>query len=320
MNIYYNDQHEGIGKCLSDLFTSARENIIIVAPFIKKNTMEFLLEKVNTNVFVTCVTRWKPDEIVAGACDLEIWPLLKERSKSKLFLVPNLHAKYYRVDNTCIIGSANVTDSALAFHSKVNIELMIEIPMNDHLRIFENDLFTFTVEVDDYIYENFLKIVEEIKSNYNNLIMFKEPSHIDDYFVVQHKESRFWFPSLRYPQDLYKIYTNNTQELTRRTIQAGLNDLYYLDIPAGLRKENFKEYIGIMLLQQPLIKLIDEYAIEPRRFGAMRGYIKKLFFSQVIGINATIVWQTLMRWLLFFLPQRYGLSVLNYSEIFYRKH
>lgn len=319
MNIYYNNQYLNIGKNLSNYFTNAKENIIVVAPFIKKNTMEFLLENVNHNVIVTCVTRWKPDEIVAGACDLEIWPLLKNRNKSKLFLVSNLHAKYYRVDNICMIGSANITDSALALHPKRNIELMVELPINDHLKIFEDDLFTLAVEVNDYIYENLLKTVEELKNNDCNFIVLKEPMNINEYLEELHKERRFWYPSLRFPQDLYKIYTNNTQELTKRTIQAGLSDLYYLDIPTGLKKENFTAYIGAILSQQPLVKLIDEYVIEPRRFGAMRRYIRKIFINQGIEINATSVWQTLMRWLLFFLPDRYGVSVLNYSEIFYRK-
>ncbi len=76
--------------------------------------------------------------------------------------------------------------------------------------------------------------------------------------------------------------------------------------------------MGILLLEKPIIQQIDNFVKTPQRFGAIRDFLESLLCMNLPNFNPERAWQTLMRWLLYFLPSRYALSVPNYSEVFYR--
>lgn len=74
----------------------------------------------------------------------------------------------------------------------------------------------------------------------------------------------------------------------------------------------------LFLLQKPIIQQIDNFVTTPKRFGAVRDFLASLPCANLPNFNPERAWQTLMRWLLYFLPSRYALSVPNHSEVFYR--
>jgi hypothetical protein len=92
----------------------------------------------------------------------------------------------------------------------------------------------------------------------------------------------------------------------------------FLRVIPNLPPKAFKVYIGTILLQHPLIRQVDAFVETPQRFGAVRDLIATFPCGSHPEFNANRAWQTLMRWLLYFLPERYALSVPNHSEIFYR--
>ena len=65
----------------------------------------------------------------------------------------------------------------------------------------------------------------------------------------------------------------------------------------------------------PLISQVDQLLNQPRRFGEVRDLLKALCGP---SFDASRAWQTLMRWMLYFLPERYKLTVPHHSEIMYR--
>ena len=75
--------------------------MLLVAPFIKVGAFQRLLASIADEVSIHCITRWRPEEIAAGVSDLEIWPILRDRPHSRLWLRPDLHAKFYRADAQC---------------------------------------------------------------------------------------------------------------------------------------------------------------------------------------------------------------------------
>jgi hypothetical protein len=62
-------------------------------------------------------------------------------------------------------------------------------------------------------------------------------------------------------------------------------------------------------------RALDQFVATRRRFGEVRTWLA----AQLEVDDATDDWQRLMRWLLFFLPDRYETFTGNYSEIFARK-
>ncbi len=127
-----------------------------------------------------------------------------------------------------------------------------------------------------------------------------------------------WLPTLRNPEDLYIAYCGQTEKLSTASKIAALTELRSLTIIPNLSQKVFQAYIGTLLLQKPIIQKVDTFVKTPQRFGAVRDLLASLPCANLPDFDAERAWQTLMRWLLHFLPNRYALSVPNYSEVFYR--
>jgi hypothetical protein len=284
-------------------------DIVLVAPFVKAHTLERLLGHVTVEVAVRCITRWRPEEIVAGVSDLEVWPLLRERARSSLWLHPNLHAKFYRSDDTCLIGSANLTDTALGWSPHPNLELLIPIHAEHSIvQSFEEILSQECIRVDEGLFQQMSQIVALIEQDSANLPQFIHEQRDVPYEITSPEliiPALQWLPKLRQPADLYLAYTQHYDELITASRTVAASDLQSLSIPPGLSRPAFDAYVGMLLLQKPIIRQVDTFLTRPQRFGAVRDLLATLPCSTTPEFDSTRAWQTLMRWLLHFLPQRY---------------
>jgi hypothetical protein len=122
-----------------------------------------------------------------------------------------------------------------------------------------------------------------------------------------------WVPDLRYPQDLYAAYESGPQVLSRASARAAEHDLVALDLPVGLDPEGFKAVVGDRLWRTPLLQGLLPLLRDPQRFGAVTREL-----SDQLGLtkqDAQATWQTLMRWLLAFCPERVERRVYRRSEV-----
>ena len=126
-----------IGDELIDLLSGARSEATIVAPFMKAAVVKRLMQYLAPGVVLSCITRWHPHEIKYGVSDLEVWDVLQAHQPSSLSLIPTLHAKYYRADDRYAIGSANLTNAALGWSARPNVELLISGEVDHVLRDWE---------------------------------------------------------------------------------------------------------------------------------------------------------------------------------------
>jgi len=257
-------------------------------------------------VQIEVFTRWRPDEIAANISDTEVLPLIAVRGGS-VHLCDRLHAKYVRFDDCALVGSANLTSSALGWSASSNIELLIAVPADlPELRRVENILREESVKATAAI----AKEVERVAALLP-LRNIEEPN--DPELEIR---SNIWHPHLREPRDLFIAYSQGPRRLSRASAQAAAIDLIALDVPSGLDRATFDALVGTRLLQAPVIQRLDTVLGEPQRFGAVRDEIAKY-----LGIErgkALHIWQTLMRWLLHFLRQRYTRTVPLHSEIVIR--
>ena len=98
------------GNKLSEILMNATRDVVIVAPYIKNYALQRLVSNMSEKLTsVTCVTRWLPEDIASGVCDLDIFSTLNGTQGGRLLVQSNLHGKYYRGDDRCLIGSANLT-------------------------------------------------------------------------------------------------------------------------------------------------------------------------------------------------------------------
>ena len=313
-----------LGTELSNLCAEARNEVLLVAPFIKASVFERLLNKISANVSLKCITRWFPEEIVAGVSDLEVWKLIQNRPNSSLLLRPDLHAKYYRAENRCLVGSANLTNKALGWSDYPNLELLVTLSADEAtVKAFENELLKACIPVDEDLFEQMCLAVQLLAEQASNEIAsdslrVKIPE--DNVATNDSVNINAWLPTLRNPEDLYIAYSGEIEQLSTASKIAALTDLRSLPIIPNLSQKTFKAYIGTLLLQKPIIQKVDSFVKTPQRFGAVKNLLNSLPCDANPHFNAERAWQTLMRWLLYFFPNRYALSVPNYSEVFYRKN
>ena len=85
---------EMLGDQLLELVSSAKERVVLVAPFIKVDALQRVLDAIpiSAGLHIDCVTRWRPEDIVDGVCDLEIFEVITDRENAQLWRHPNLHA------------------------------------------------------------------------------------------------------------------------------------------------------------------------------------------------------------------------------------
>jgi hypothetical protein len=316
-----------LGEDLLSLCSTSREVIVLIAPFVKTAAIKRLLNASRPEVPVHCITRWRPEEIAAGVSDLDVWRVLEARGNATLGLVANLHAKYYRGDRTCLVGSANVTATALGWIPGANIELLVKLDASfGELLAFETTLRSHAVEVSHELYAEYDHLVRELSQIYSvtstridtatnwEAVAAEEGLHSDETVGA-----RWWVPSLRHPEQLYLAYSGGSQHLTSTARANAAHDLAELALPFGLDRQVFQLFVRWQLLQLPIVHALDHFLSEPRRFGAVRAWLGALPHLGGEGDDATDAWQRLMRWLLYFASDRYTARVANYSEIFSRQ-
>lgn len=139
-----------------DLMRSASSKVIVAAPYIKARTFRILLAALPEGVSdLICITRWLPEDIASGVCDIEIFEDIKKlHGDSKLLVHPHLHAKYYRAGEQCLVGSANLTGRGLGWIAPGNVELLVGLPFDfPGLREWEGTLLQSSISVTEDLRE-----------------------------------------------------------------------------------------------------------------------------------------------------------------------
>ena len=296
-----------------------------MAPFVKRVALRRLLDAVPTGARVRCVTRWRLEDVLAGVSDLDVWTLLTERSGS-LALLPHLHAKYYRFDDVAFVGSANITATALDWRSQANLELLIEMLPTAELLAFEAAVQRQATSVDAAMYQHMQVLVDALRPQETTLGRVPEVEKGKN--INAKKEGTelafgekdavgLWLPKSRTPQALYEFYRGADDLLTLGAREAAALDLAAFPLPLGLEEKAFNTYVGWYLIQTPVVRRIDAFVAEPQRFGAVRTLLQRME-DYPDRRDTARDWQSLMRWLLYFLPGHYQAWEAKYSEIFVR--
>ena len=302
------------GQTLLDACTHASAELVLVAPFIRTEPLRRLLASLREDVELVCVTRWLPSEIASGISELEVYEVVAQHG-GQLWLRQDLHAKYFRADSIGLIGSANISASALGWTTTPNLELIVEIEgASEALLDFENLVLGEAVLVDQERYEIFLAASKEweVPEEHCRLGMAEgsEDTPVD---------TALWIPASRSPELLYRVYcVTDIEEIPTLALEAARLDLSVLQLPDGLSEDAFVRSVGAVLLSTPVIAMVDRYLVTPQRFGAVRELIKtQLSLSRD---EATRAWQTLIRWMRYFLSTRYEYGRPRHSEIMVRSN
>ena len=295
------------GEVLLSAARGASGRAVLCAPFIKAGPLQTVLDAVPEGVGIELFTRWRPDEVAIGVSDTAVLPMVEERGGT-VRLCDRVHAKLFRFDDVALIGSANLTAAALGWSANPNLELLIEVPARaPEVTALEAGLAREAVPATAEI----AAAVEQAAALLPTVAPAVACADSGAARAVR------WHPSLREPRDLALAYSRGPDRLSSASAAAAAADLAALEIPPGLDVEAFESVVGTRLMQVPVVQAVDDALGESQRFGATRDLLGEL--SGLDRDEASRAWQTLMRWLLYFLPDRYERSVPSHSEIMVKR-
>lgn len=277
-----------------ELLARSVDDAFLVAPFIKAPVFRRILAVIPAEVSVTVITRWKLDEIASGVSDLEVWTSVRNRQHSRMLLVGNLHAKVFISDRRALVGSANLTAAALAGSSTGNLELLIEVPSaQPAVASVLQTALSAGVPVTDARFDAMVQARDQIVA------------------LVPSEDDANWFPTLRNPKDLLSAASERSC-FTDWQIAQAKEDLVLLGIrsPSGVTDD----LVGLSLIEQALVcQLLHFVDIEEgRRFGELTEWLRVGY-----GKGPTEA-QTLIRWVVHFLPDVFEYSRPRYTEVLRR--
>jgi hypothetical protein len=240
--------------------------------------------------------------------------LLADRAHARILLHPFLHAKVYLADTTrALVGSANVTESALGLGERSNREVLVEIePVPTTLLVFIRRLEREGIPASAEIRRELERVAER-------LVPAGPLSEVGSQLLPVGTKQE-WFPSLRNPERLYRLYCSIQEASSGDEYEAALDDLAELCLPETPQEAEFRQAVAQRLGSYPQIRALDEFVKLPRRFGELTDWVKRRATRQASDhetYQRRI--QNLIRWLLFFFPERYALRQPHYAEIFARR-
>ena len=294
------------GDGVLKLMRGATKHVTIVAPYIKSPTLRQLLAAVpNTVTDRTCITRWLPEDISSGVCDLGIFEDVMKTRGGRLLVHPHLHAKYYSDGQQCLVGSANLTARGLGWSTPSNVELLVALPADfPGLADWEAALFDSAILATEDLRDQLREEAERLKESGD----LRYAPEIEDELREDDLVS-LWVPGCPVPEQLWHVYQGRgVDTMVSSAFEAAHDDLAALSAPNGLSQELFEAYVAGILKQMPLLSEIDQLAstgmTDARAFE---------FLTERLGPMNDInpyeqVWRVIKLWLVYFFPDSFRLE------------
>lgn len=273
------------GDMLSSVCSGA-QHLIIAAPYIKADALTKVLADVSPAASLICITRWNPHDLAVGASDTECRTIVTERGGS-FRLHPSLHAKYYRVDNVILIGSANLTSSALGWSRQPNLEILCR-PGDD----FDADTFQ------QFLFEGAREIGDEEFAHWESIAKISA----QETGKATGGQSRLdtWRPATRDFRNLELTYQSREDEIASFDEQrAAQRDIRALLIPSSSTNEQVRMWASACLLAAPFTNAVIRLrSIEEPNASRLLAETYNLGITE-----ARRDMETVQNWLAFLMPK-----------------
>ena len=295
------------GDAVLELMRNAIDRVVIAAPYIKSATIRRLLRAVPSTVSeCACITRWLPEDIVSGACDIEIFDDVTQASGGRLLVHPHLHAKYYSNGQRTLVGSANLTGRGLGWHTPSNLELLVALPAKfPGLATWESALLSSAVEATEQLRAQIRAQAEHLRQTRP----VQRPPEIEDQ-TAKGEEDALWVPQCPAPERLWEVYRGRGADtMVSSAFKAAKDDLAALSTPQGLDEGLFTAYVAGILRQMPLLTEIDKRAAAGLPDTKAHEFLTDHLIGGTGGVsNYSQRWHVIKRWLVHFFPDLYRLE------------
>jgi hypothetical protein len=254
---------------LEDRIKSGDDIILLIVPFIKLAALQQLHRVQTTKVRLKVVCRWRPDDLLAGASDVEIFPYLKTVG-CELYLNPDIHLKLYVfASNNAFNTSANLTLRGLGYSEDPNIEIgnTLTLTPGDWERIYR--IIAASRQVDDAMYARYKQFVEQNRLPGPGKLPLDLLGKPKEYTIAS-------LPATETPAKLVQFYlTPDHAAGDSEEVRRAIHDLVTFRIPPGLTTAEFDRRLGEAFRKTPFVRDFVELLKQETslRFGAVNNWI-----------------------------------------------
>ena len=256
-------------KILENQIRSNDDILLILVPFIKLQALVRLYSLNLKRNRIKVVCRWRPEDIVAGVSDLEIYPFLKQ-SGCELYINSNIHLKLYVFEsNTAFNTSGNMTLRGLGYSDSANIEVgnMVSLTTSDWTKIYH--VINSSRLVTDDIYQRFKEYSTQHPPVSRPLSPIELLPAAKTYTISS-------LPATESPKKLADFYfSHGQQKASLEDIRRAAHDLAIFGISAGLSNSEFDKRLGDAFSRTPFVTDFIAFLKNARslRFGAVNDWI-----------------------------------------------
>ena len=262
-----------IHEAISNRSRSGDRLFWIVAPFVKLDALERLFESTRPDAGLKLVCRWRPDDLIAGVSDLEVFHYLGSKN-CELYVNERIHMKLYVFEsNTAVSTSANLTLRGLGYVDidRANIEVGSDVELNatDWVNLYS-------------VVRGSRLMTSEIYARFEEYVRANPPPPptpaAPDLLGPAKRFTLASLPATERPEQLADFYfdpraSRDGSEAVRRAFL----DLANFGIPPGLSRVEFENVLGSAFRVNPFVLEFVEYlrAEKSLRFGAVNDWIHK---------------------------------------------
>ncbi|MEW2426538.1 hypothetical protein AB0877_00845 [Micromonospora sp. NPDC047644] len=260
--------------------------LTIVAPFITTAGLSPILSALPQDALLDVYTRWRPDEVAAGASDPHILDLVNTRGGT-VSLHPIVHAKVYLADCSALVGSANVTGNGLGWSRPGAVEILVGASVSDPaLTALVSVLRATSSTATEADRDAVLAAAAALPPA--RLQAAKEPIDYTD-----------WLPSYRMPEVLWLVYTGQREQELTDFVQP---ELQALGVPHGIENEvTFNAYVGA-ILRQGFTGRIAQECSNLTTIKAVKRLVELCAARGILVEDPGLLWEVLAAWIARFLP------------------
>jgi hypothetical protein len=243
----------------------------IVAPFVKLDALARLFDSTKPTTGLKLVCRWRPEDLVAGVSDLEVFGYLKAMG-CELYVNQQIHMKLYAFEsNVAISTSANLTLRGMGYVDidRANIEVGsdVELTAADWVNLYRvvRGSRLMTPEL-------YTRFVEYVNANPPR----PQTAEAPDLLGPPKKFTLASLPATDSPEELAEFYfhavsSSKTAEDARKAFQ----DLATFGVPPGLSRTEFDNELGNAFRESPfVVEFVDHLRVEGSlHFGAVNTWI-----------------------------------------------
>jgi hypothetical protein len=288
-------------KVLEQRICADDDIILILVPFAKLAALQQLHWVHSRNVKLKVVCRWRPEDILAGVSDVEVYSYLRD-SGSQLFINSEIHLKLYVfASNTAFNTSGNMTLSGLGYSEKGNVEVgnLVVLTSHDWIKIYE--IINSSRQVDDSLFEKFADLAAQ-RRPFDGTVPLLDILPSPKAFTISS------LPAAAHPQHLLDFYLNpGEQRFGPEEVRRASHDFATFRVPNGLTGSEFEKRLGESFRKTRFVIEFVEFlkASKSLRFGAVNDWIHQkcedvpLPYRWEIKENTRIFYD----WLAYYVPE-----------------